>query len=424
MTTIRVKHAKVSGKAASADTSKVDGPAWDNSHSGDIAEIKSDLGLVAVATSGSATDLTTGTLDAARLPAHSGDASSSAGSAVLTLATVNSNVGAFTSANITVNAKGLVTAAASGSGGGSVLLGTGNFGSGIDGAVNFDGSSAVSGFTRSGSTYTATRPDYAFTTATFSGGVVVDMSQGGTVASGELFAHKIVLPASGVVTIRLNGNPATTSTGGAALGTGHTGAVSGAGAGSNQNAGTNATAHSGNWPTRFQAGKGGHGGASATNAGSTTDIGATNILADAVGCPIKWQQLVLGRLGLNNNGIISGGGGGGSGGGTTGVAAGGAGGGGAGVLIVGFRELDTSAGSGTLVIETTGGAASNGAGGNAGGGSGGGGGYTLTGFGGSTQPAAVTVTAAGGAAGTPAGTGTAGGAGNAGQALFLKLGPS
>lgn len=44
---------------------------------------------------------------------HTGDAT---GSTALTLATVNSNVGSFTSANITVNAKGLVTAASNGSG--------------------------------------------------------------------------------------------------------------------------------------------------------------------------------------------------------------------------------------------------------------------------------------------------------------------
>lgn len=48
-----------------------------------------------------------------------GDISAGPGSGdqAATLATVNSNVGSFTSANITVNAKGLITAASSGSGG-------------------------------------------------------------------------------------------------------------------------------------------------------------------------------------------------------------------------------------------------------------------------------------------------------------------
>jgi hypothetical protein len=54
-----------------------------------------------------------GLVTAAATTAHTGDVT---GSTALTLATVNSDVGTFTNASITVNAKGLVTAVSSGTG--------------------------------------------------------------------------------------------------------------------------------------------------------------------------------------------------------------------------------------------------------------------------------------------------------------------
>lgn len=63
-----------------------------------------------------ANNLTSGTVVAARMPALTGDVTTSAGAVATTLATVNANVGAFGSATqsiaVTFNAKGLATAAA------------------------------------------------------------------------------------------------------------------------------------------------------------------------------------------------------------------------------------------------------------------------------------------------------------------------
>lgn len=56
----------------------------------------------------------TGTLQATNFPALTGDITTTAGSLATTLATVNSNVGSFTYASITVNAKGLITAVSNG----------------------------------------------------------------------------------------------------------------------------------------------------------------------------------------------------------------------------------------------------------------------------------------------------------------------
>lgn len=75
---------------------------------------RTNLGLVAIASTGSAADLVAGILPAARFPALTGDVTTTAGAVATTLATVNSNVGTFADATITVNAKGLVTAASAG----------------------------------------------------------------------------------------------------------------------------------------------------------------------------------------------------------------------------------------------------------------------------------------------------------------------
>jgi hypothetical protein len=74
-------------------------------------------GIATNLTALNATQLTTGTVSAARMPALTGDLTTTAGAVATTLATVNATVGTFGSATaaptVTVNAKGLVTAASS-----------------------------------------------------------------------------------------------------------------------------------------------------------------------------------------------------------------------------------------------------------------------------------------------------------------------
>ena len=78
------------------------------------SQITTAVNSAVASASFAASQITSGTLNAARSWALTGDVTSSAGSAATTLATVNSNIGSFTCANVTVNGKGLTTAAANG----------------------------------------------------------------------------------------------------------------------------------------------------------------------------------------------------------------------------------------------------------------------------------------------------------------------
>lgn len=89
-------------------------------------DVLSPSGSGASLTSINATNISSGTLAAARLPALAGDATSSSGSNTLTLATVNSNTGSFGSTStipvITVNGKGLITAVTTAAVSGSISV--------------------------------------------------------------------------------------------------------------------------------------------------------------------------------------------------------------------------------------------------------------------------------------------------------------
>ncbi len=139
--------------------------------------------LVGTNISGTAANLTAGLVSS--IGSLTGDVTSS--NRATTLATVNSNVGAFTNASLTVNAKGLVTAASSGTSAVTSITGTANeitvTGTttptlSLPSALTFTGKTVTGGTFNSGAfngTVGATTPStVAGTTGTFSGAVTVN----------------------------------------------------------------------------------------------------------------------------------------------------------------------------------------------------------------------------------------------------------
>ena len=384
----------------------------------DAAAARTALGLAAIAASGSASDLSAGSVPAARF-----------GNTTVPIAAINAS-GTPSSANFlrgdgawstatdsgavqksTVTAKGdliaatgsaAVTNVAVGSDGQVVVadstqsagvkwgdLLSAAYGDGSDGDVTISGNTSLS-------------RDMFYNSLTVNSAVTLN-------ANGYRVFVKGTCTVNG--TISNDGAAGSGSTGGAVAGAGSLGGVSG---GTGGNGGTT-TGSNGSGGFNTIAGQGGAGGSGASGAGGTA--GSVTTPAATFGALRHVAAVLSGGYISARNGAANptqGSGGGGGGGDGT---AGGGGGGGGGVLAVLARTITVGASG---VIQANGGAGANAAAGNRGGGGGGGGGLVWLVYDRLTNSG--TIQAAGGAKGTKTGTGTDGTAGSAGVVIYLPQG--
>ena len=291
------------------------------------------------------------------------------------------------------------------------------YGDGVDGSPTMDGAAAVTGCSRSGSTYTATR-DLFYATLTVNSGVILEM------AGYRLYAKTSIANAG---TIRRNGNAGgnggaaavlggAAGTAGAALDSSGAVPLGGSTAGTAGRAGGTGVGATGTPPAQAlgEGGNGGGGGRGEDGELGNAGGAATSGIAESVR---RWRTLGV-LLSYNWTNLIEGGTGGrgGSAGGGDGVSTGGGGGGGGsggGIMLIWAKDITN-----TGTISCNGGAGGNGgasdaAGGAGGGGGGGGGGYVYVIY---DTITVGTLTAAGGAAGLTGTNGTSGTDGTDGSA--------
>lgn len=407
-------------------------------------------GLATTATSTDAANLT-GTLAAAQLPALSGDISTSTGSAVTTIGAHKVTYAQQAQAaalTLTGNATGStadktdITVA-------SVLamlaIKLGEFGDASDGTATMDGSSAVTGYSLGGSTYTATGYVY-FSDLTINSGITVNQhSWPGPICKGTCTNNGHV-SWDGASASGQTGGAANTGTGPLPLGTagGNGGAVN-AGTGVNGTAGATNAAPRGYATATALGGVGtitpaavnpgttggvGHGGGGGGTLGNGGAGGGQTLLPAASG---DWRSKPFSTVGFVSVGAAGAGGGnvklsgstGGGGGAGGGGVGGGVGGGGGAGGSYGVAKAFSFTGSGTWTAN--GGSGGNGANSTAvasdGGGGGGAGAGGIVVFVSASTPPTVSVAAGtAGTGGTGQTTGRTGGTGgSAGAGLTENL---